>query len=374
MSALEQTLRQSFVWVAATLVAAVAFAQTPATPSEKNMFVATPDGWTAPRTPWGDPDLRGTWPISYVGSVPLERCAGDDFARGSAPKAPCDPHKAFLTDEEFKARVAAAARRGDRYAEAVKEGDLGKAFQTGITDPTTPQRQTSLIVDPPDGRLPAMTAAGKRLSSKMRSSWALPGETPTFDSERDFDTWDRCITRGMPASMFPYRYNNGLQILQTPGYVVLNMEMIHEARIVPLDGDSRRPPISPKITEWLGESRGRWDGTTLVIVTTNFKAGASATNIGVMGSPPGNRFPTSERMRITERITRMNDDTLLYEITTEDPVVLTRPWTARFPLKLDNGYVWWEYACHEGNRTIPDYISASRAERAHAAKEPVKVP
>jgi len=215
-----------------------------------------------------------------------------------------------------------------------------------------------------------MTAEGKRLSAQMRSSWALPGETPTYDSEFDFDTWDRCITRGMPASMFPFRYNNGVQILQTPGYVIFNMEMIHDARIIPVGAAT--PPLSPKITEWMGESRGHWDGNTLVIETSNFKAGASMTNIGVMGSPEGNRFPTSEKMKITERLTRLSDSMMLYEITTEDPVVLTRPWTARFPLKLDNSYVWWEYACIEGNRAIPDYISTSRAERAQAAKDTAK--
>jgi hypothetical protein len=218
-----------------------------------------------------------------------------------------------------------------------------------------------------------MTAEGNRLSALMRSSWALPDEEPVFESEQDFDTWDRCITRGMPASMFPFRYNNGVQIIQSPGYVVLNMEMIHEARIIPIMAPAATPPIgapppaSPAIKQWLGVSRGRWEGpggATLVIETTNFKPGASATNIGVAGSPPGNRFPTSERMKTTERMTRLNDEMMLYEITTEDPVVLTRPWTARFPLKMDNSYKWWEYACIEGNRTIPDYISTSRAERA----------
>jgi hypothetical protein len=328
-------------------------------PSEANFFIETPAGWVPPKTPWGDPDLQGTWPISYVGSVPLERCAGGGGGRaGSAP--PCDPQKGFLTEEEFKARLATARGRADRYATAIQSGDFGQAFQAGIVDPTVPQRQTSLIVDPPNGRLPEMTAEGKRRSALMRSSWALPGEEPVFESEHDFDTWDRCITRGMPASMFPFRYNNGVQIVQSPGYVVLNLEMIHEARIIPLGG----PTPSPAVTQWLGISRGHWEGPTLVIVTTNVKPGASATNIGVAGSPPGNRFPTSEKMRITERMTRLNDQMMLYEITTEDPVVLTRPWTARFPLKLNNGYKWWEYACLEGNRTIPDYISASRAERA----------
>ena len=330
-------------------------------PSEGNFFIGTPAGWKRPTTAWGDPDLQGTWPISYVGSVPFERCAdGGGRARGGTPP-PCDPQKAFLTEDEFKARVAAAAGRPDRYADAIKAGDFGSAFQSGIVDPTVPQRQTSLIVDPPNGRLPDMTDEGKRLSSLMKSSWALPGEPQAFDSELDFDTWDRCITRGMPASMFPFRYNNGVQIIQSPGYVVLNMEMIHEARVIPIDGP---PAPSPAIRQWLGVSRGHWDGPTLVIETTNVKTGASATNIGVAGSPEGNRFPTSERMRITERLTRLNDQMMLYEIKTEDPVVLTRPWTARFPLKMDNTYKWWEYACIEGNRTIPDYISASRAERA----------
>src|SRR4029077_11593061 len=166
------------------------------------------------------------------------------------------------------------------------------------------------IVDPPNGKLPEMTGEGQRLSSLMRSSWAAyPDEVLTFDSELDFDTWDRCITRGMPASMFPFRYNNGVQILQTPGYVILNMEMIHEARIIPINAP--KPP-SPKVKEWLRISRGRWGGKTLVIETTNFKPGASATNIGVVGAPQGNRFPTSEKMKITERITRMNDTMLLY--------------------------------------------------------------
>ena len=153
-------------------------------------------------------------------------------------------------------------------------------------DNFTPQRQTSLIMDPPDGKLPEMTPEGKRLSGLMKSSWPLPGEKLAFDSYTDFDSWDRCITRGLPASMFPFRYNNGLQIVQTPGYVVLRMEMIHEARIVKLNA----PPVSPNIKEWLGVSSGHWDGNTLVVETTNFKPGASATNTGVMGSPPGESF------------------------------------------------------------------------------------
>jgi len=270
-----------------------------------------------------------------------------------------------LTESEYKKRLGAASRQVDRHAAAIAAGNFGQALQTGVTDPTAPQRQTSLIVDPPNGKLPEMTAEGKRLSALMKSSWALPGETQMWDSYLDFDSWDRCITRGMPSSMMPYRYNNGVRIVQVPGYVILDLEMVHETRIVPVDG---RPALSPAIKKWMGESRGHWEGNTLVIETTNFKPGPSATNIGVMGSPPGNRFPVSEQMKTTERITRLNDDFLLYEIKTEDPVVLTRPWTARYPLKLDPSYEWWEYACHEGNRTIGDYINSSRDERARQSE------
>jgi hypothetical protein len=351
------------IFGAIVFVAAV-YGQGGAPPSEANHFIGTPAGWVHPKTPWGDPDLQGMWPISFVGSVPLERCAGG-VGRGRAGAPPCDLNKAFLTEPEYQERLKAAGQQPDRHAQAIAEGNFGRALLSGVTDPTSVQRQTSLIVDPPNGKLPELTPEGKRLSAKMRSSWSTgPDDVQTWDGPEDFDTWDRCITRGMPSSMFPFRYNNGVQIMQVPGYVILNMEMIHEARMIPVDG---RPGLSPAIKEWMGESRGHWEGNTLVIVTTNFKAGASMTNIGVMGSPQGNRMPTSEQMKITEKLTRLNNDFILYEIKTEDPVVLTRPWTARFPLKLDPKYEWWEYACHEGNRTIPDYVHTSRAERAKAA-------
>lgn len=328
-------------------------------PSEANFFIGTPAGWVPPKTPWGDPDLQGIWPLNYVGSTPLQRCMAR--GRGGAPPPPCDPHKTFLTEEEFARVKANVARVPDRYEAAVKEGEAGRAFITGSMDPTTPQRQTSLIFDPPDGRLPEMTPEGKRLSAEMKSSWALPGEKLVFDSYKDFDLWDRCITRGMPISMFPFRYNNGVQIIQAPGQVVILMEMIHEARIVSLNDNT---PVPPSVKQWMGVARGHWEGNTLVVVSTNFRAGASQTNTAVIASPPGNRFPTSDQMKITERFTRINDQFLIYEIKTEDPVVLTHSWTARFPLKLDPDYKLLEYTCHEDNRVIGDWISVSRAERA----------
>ncbi len=209
------------------------------------------------------------------------------------------------------------------------EGDLGRAMRTGTLDPNIPQRQTSLIVDPPNGLLPPLTAEGKRRALAMRSGWALPGENHTYDGPQDFDSWDRCITRGMPSSMMPYRYNGGFRILQAPGYVVFQLEMIHEARVIPTDG---RAPLAAEIKQYLGESRGRWEGNTLVVETTNYKEGPPLINLAVVGSPPGNRFPYSGEMKTTERIVRLNDDWWLYEITTEDPVVLTRPFTVRYPM------------------------------------------
>jgi hypothetical protein len=325
-------------------------------PSEANFFIGTPAGWQHPRTPWGDPDLQGIWPLSFVGSTPLQRCYTQ--GRGGAP--PCDPNKLFLTEEEYKAALERAARAPDRFDAAVEEGQVGRAFLAGVTDPTTPQRQTALIFDPPDGKLPELTEEGKRRMAAAKSSWALPGETLVFDSYKDFDLWDRCITRGMPVSMFPARYNPGVQIFQSPGYVVIFMEMIHDARIVPLN----TPPVAAEVKEWTGVPRGRWEGNTLVVESANFRGGAAMTNTAIIASPPGNRWPTSDKMKITEKFTRINDEYLIYEITTDDPVVNTRPWTARFPLKLDKNYKMLEYTCHEDNRVVQDWISVSRAERA----------
>jgi hypothetical protein len=344
-------------------------------PSEANHFVETPAGWTHPRTAWGEPDLEGTWPIpagvNLVRSCPRAGGAGRGAAPTPAPATPpppCDLNQAWMTDDEWKARLDAAARlakEGDNAAQALARGDFGAALQGGVTDPTTPLRQRSTIMDPADGRLPDLTEEGKRRSALMRSSWTIGGgEKQTWDHWEDFDSWDRCITRGMPTSMMAYRYNNGIKIFQAPGMVVLSLEMIHEDRIIYTDG---RPPLKGVHKHYMGEPRGRWEGMTLVVETSNYRPGPSGTNLGVYGTPPGipggNRWPVSEQMKTTERFTRLNNDQLLYEMTVEDPIVMTRPYTVRYPIKLDNSYEWWEYACHEGNRTIRDYINASRKER-----------
>ena len=153
--------------------------------------------------------------------------------------------------------------------------------------------------------------------------------------------------------MMPYRYNGGFTIWQAPGVVVFDLEMIHDARVILTDG---RPPLTSAHKGYMGDSRGRWEGNTLVIETTNYKGGhAPMINLAVVGSPAGNRFPHSDQMKTTERITRLNDDMWLYEIKTEDPVILTGSFTVRYPMRNDPNYEWWEYACHEGNTIVPNY-------------------
>ncbi len=295
-------------------------------------------GWTHPMTPWGEPDLQGIWPLNHLISTPFQR--PERFGE-----------RRFLTDEEFAAAQKSAEARNTRFESgAIPQADSGQAT-----------RLTSLMSDPPNGRFPALTAKGKELYDKMRGSYKS-GQT-VFDSPEDFDSWDRCITRGLPVSMLPRNYNNGIRIMQSPGYVVIVLEMAHEARIIPTNG---RPALDPSIKQWLGESRGRWEGNTLVVETTNFNGKPAMTNAGVPGSPPLN--PSTETMRFSERFTRTSDDTIEYKMTVVDPGVLsTGSWSAEFPWKLDNKYEMFEYACHEGNTAIRGYIETSRFERANKA-------
>jgi hypothetical protein len=332
-------------------------------PSERNHFIETPKGWVHPKTPWGEPDITATLNMMQAAGIPLERCANAIGGRGG----PCDMNKAWWTEAEYKQRLDAAAGRGDLGRQLIEKGEFGRALLSGVTDPSTPQRQTTLIVDPPTGLLPELTPEGKKRALQMRSGWSLPGESPAYDWATDFDSWDRCTTRGMPSSMMPYRYNGGFRIWQAPGVVAFELEMIHDARVIFTDG---RPPLHSAHKQLMGDSRGRWEGNTLVIETTNYRGGhAPLINLAVVGSPPGNRFPQSDQMKTTERITRLNDEMWLYEITTEDPVILTRPFTVRYPMRHDPTYEWWEYACHEGNTIVPNYSNTSRHERANPVQE-----
>jgi hypothetical protein len=296
--------------------------------------------WKHPKTPWGDPDLRGTWPVVHLISVPLER-------------PPQFGDRLNFTEEEMAEQRKRVEARNKRYQEEDASDRIGQGHWAEVTQLPP---QTSLIVDPKNGRLPPLTEAGKEMSARMGSSW----NRQVFDSIADFDVWDRCITRSLPASMFPFQYNNGIQIIQTPGYVVINMEMIHEARIVPV---GKVPAMDADVKQWLGSSRGRWEGNTLVVETTNFNGIGSMTSFGTPGAPRDPRA-TSTQLKLVERFERKSNDELTYTVTVEDPITQSAPWTAMLPWKRDDNYQFFEYACHEDNEAIRNYITASRASRA----------
>ena len=292
--------------------------------------------WTPPKTPWGEPDLQGIWPLNHLIATPFQR-----------PEKYGD--RRLLTDDEFAAAQKSAQARNKRFESgAIPQADSG----------TEVLRITSLLSEPANGRFPALTPKGKEMYAQMHGSYK-PGQT-VFDSPNDFDSWDRCITRGMPVSMEPRNYNNGIRIMQSPGYVLIVLEMAHEVRIIPTNG---QPALDRSIKQWMGESRGHWEGNTLVVVTTNFNGKTDLTNAGVPGSPP--LTPASENVRITERFTRTDNNTIDFQMRVEDPDVIVSPFTVAYPMKLDNDYKMYEYACHEGNEAIRGYIVNSRFERAH---------
>jgi len=294
-----------------------------------------------PMTPWGEPDLRGTWPINHLIGTPLVR-------------DPMYGNNRYMSDEEFAERQRAVESRDERF----QGGPIPVADAAGRA-----MRQTSLIVDPPDGQFPELTEYGKEMQSRMRGSYH-PTQT-VFDQIEDFSPWDRCITRGMPVSMQARNYNNGIRIFQSPGYVVIQLEMAHEARIIPTSG---MPSLDPAIKTWLGESRGRWEDNTLVVETTNFNGETQKTSAGNPGSPRPLQ-PTTTNQRIIERFTRVSENEIEFEMVIEDPDVLaTGSYTVAYPMYLDNDYPIYEYACHEGNTTVRNYIETSRFERQQTAE------
>jgi hypothetical protein len=310
--------------------------------------------WKQPLTAWGDPDIQGMWPIINLISTPFQRPLNQD----GTPKY---GDRLYLNDEEYAQTEKQLAARDQRYQDEIKSNKMGMGHWAEASHHNEAARLTSLLREPANGRFPELTERGKELASQMSSSWT----GKTFDKPTDFDTWDRCITRGLPPSMFPFNYNNGIEISQAPGYVVIRLEMIHEARIVPVDG---RPALDPAVKQWMGESRGHWEGGTLVVETTNFNGLGGMTNVGIPGSPRGDT-PTTTNMKITERFTRTGENTMEYTMHVEDPEVLTAPWTAGYPMERDPGYQFFEYACNEDNTAVRNYIVTSRYERANAGKK-----
>ena len=304
-------------------------------------------GYHAPRTPWGDPDLEGNWPSGGVSSVPLQR--PQSFGTRNT-----------LTDQEFAEREAQFARQADQDGAdfdfdnpSIPFGQIGggQSPPPHWLERGTPQRQASLVVDPVNGRLPALTPAAQKRATEQNGR-ALASYT-------DFSLYERCITRGVPGSILPGGYGNGNKIMQAPGYVIIINEMVHESRVVPLDG---RAHVRAGIRTYMGDSRGRWDGDTLVVETTNF---SDRIGVGINGTG------ASDALTITERFTRTSPTTLSYSMTINDPNTWAAPFTLQFPLTRDDKYGMFEYACHEGNYALQNILRGARAaERQTAATAP----
>lgn len=322
-----------------------------------------------PKTPWGDPDLQGTWTSDDTWGVPFERPA----QYGT---------RAFLTEDELKARekqVEASKQRienpsDDLHSPALsqlKAKETGEAappargrFGAGVDAAPVPgqfgeyarraSKQTSQVIYPENGRIPDLTAEGKARQAAMRGRGGFGTPPQTWS---DWSIYDRCITRGVAGSIIPVIYGNGLQIVQAPGYVAINYEMVHDTRIIPTDG---RPHLASNVHTYMGDPVGHWEGNTLVVETTNLndKMGVGAN---------GGGLPYSEDTKLIERFTRMPGNVINYELTVDDPKTYTSEWKVAFPITQEPGYKIFEYACHEGNMSLRNSLLATRAEKEKAA-------
>lgn len=293
------------------------------------------DGFTVSRTAWGDPDLQGEWTSEGEYGVPLER----PLQFGT---------RQFLTDEEYAKRMEDIRLRDERDLAPVDvlsgKVDAPNAPIPHWREYHTTSRRTSLIVEPADGRLPKRTPQAAPLTPQRCGT--LQGGEPC-DSYEDYGLGVRCIVHGggFPDAMFPAVYNANMRIVQSPGYVAITYELIHDTRVIPLDA-AQRPPLSPAIRMYMGDARGHWEGTTLVVESSNFKA-------NTRGSSPN--------LRLVERFTRSGRDAIDYQVTFIDPTTWTAPWTAALDLKArpaDAGV--FEYACHEGNYGMANMLRVSR--------------
>jgi hypothetical protein len=300
----------------------------------------TRKAWTPPRTAWGDPDIAGIFTTDDELGVPFER--PDQFAG-----------REFVTDEEFAQRATQIQRQNEAANEEFVAPRAANGPEGGGTGPPNhwlergkPSRRTSIVVDPADGKIPYANDAARQRSANAVNA-RTSGRRP-FDGPEAMDLYDRCITRGFPHVIFPTIYNNTSQIVQGPGFVAIRYEMIHDARVIPLDGS---PHVSPKIRPYFGDSRGHWEGDTLVVDVTNFPADT----VNYRGA--------GESLHVIERFRRIDANTVRYDVTVADPTTFARPWTARLSLKTDNRLAQVpEYACHEGNYAMTNILAGARAE------------
>jgi hypothetical protein len=295
--------------------------------------------WTPPRTPWGDPDLQGNYTNVYENGTPLER--PDQFAG--------------RTLEEVRGEELATIKR------ATQEQTI-KRFQTGFDAPDhwwqdalflEKGSQAWFVVDPPDGKIPPTTAEAQQRVAARAEARRLSGRGPA-DSIEDRSLYDRCISRGLPGSMMPTIYGNSYRIVQTPGYVAIQYEMIHETRVIPVEPQPHSH-VGKDLRLDMGDARGHWEGNTLVVETTNFNSRSAYRNAN------------AETLRLVERFTRISDNKVRWSVTVEDPTTWTRPWTFSLPLTLNDTEPIMTYECHEGNYGMRNILSAARAGEKTAA-------
>ncbi len=302
------------------------------------------DGATAPpRTSWGDPDLQGVWTNDTI--TPFER-----------PSRLADQE--FFTEQEIaetqqraRDRLADATRSTAPTTEPLPVSRSSGSYSPlwyGPLDRMVTSRRTSLVIDPPDGRIPL------RPEAEARRDYLVSHRT---DGHENMSVYSRCLTRGVPGTMFPNVYNNGHQILQTPEFVVIHHEMMRHARIIPL---TDQPHPDSRIRTWMGDARGHWDGDTLVVETTNFDDRGWISSNASAGRMHG--VPVSEELTVVERFTRVDDTTIDWTVTVTDPQVYVRPWTVALPMIREPDYEIYEYACHEGNHAIDGILGGKRVE------------
>ena len=299
--------------------------------------------WTPPRTPWGDPDLQGNYTNLWEAGTPFER--PDEFAGRRR--------------EDVKGEELARIRRSiqERTRKEQLAGEIGGTRWIWLDSHNHEKGSVAWFVsDPPDGRIPPLTAQGQARLAARAAARKASGRGPA-DSYTDRSLYDRCITRGVPGSMMPAIYGNSYDIVQAPGYVAIRYEMIHETRVIPLDG---RAHLGPNLRSYMGDPRGRWEGDTLVVETQGVRE-----ETAYRGANP-------ETLRLIERFTPIAPDKLEWSVTVEDPSTWTRPWTFSMPLTLDNSEKLVPYECHEGNYAMANILSAARAEEKAAAEAAAK--
>jgi hypothetical protein len=294
--------------------------------------------WTAPRTPWGDPDLQGSFSNLSEDGTPLER--PDQFAGRRL--------------EDIKgAELAAIKQKIQNQTIETFQGPLHAPQHFWQDDLNLVKgSQAWLVTDPPDGKIPPLTPEAVQRAAARAEARRKSGRGPA-DSWEDRSLYDRCITRGLPGSMMPAIYGNSYQIIQAPGYVAIQYEMIHETRIIPLD---KSPHAGPNVRSYMGDARGHWEGDTLVVETTNFR------DEGIY------RGANPATLKLIERFTRIGPETVKWAVTIDDPATWTKPWTFSMPLTQDEGQPVLEYGCHEGNRGLANILSAARAEEKAKAE------